>query len=64
MKALNLGSTIFNLKVIGVDGALEKLDLLNKKIEEANELIKSLASSKIEINFDSSEIGLSEQQDG
>jgi hypothetical protein len=64
MKALNLGSTLFNLKVIGVDGALEKLDLLNKKIEEANELIKSLASSKIEINFDSSEIGLSEQQDG
>jgi hypothetical protein len=52
MKEINLGGKLLNLKVIGVDEALEKINLLNEKLKEANQLINEIASFKIKINFE------------
>lgn len=50
-KSVNMGGLLLDLKINGIDEALEKLNLLNKKIEEANSLIKELTSSKVEIKL-------------
>ena len=61
-KSVNMGGLLLDLNITGVDEALEKINLLNKKIEEANSLIKDIASSKVEINLVSSD-SLVQQQD-
>lgn len=54
-KSVNMGGFLLDLNITGVDEALEKINLLNKKLEEANSLIKEIASSKVEINLVSSD---------
>ncbi|MDU7069693.1 MAG: hypothetical protein E6343_17225 [Clostridium perfringens] len=62
-KSVNMGGLLLDLKVSGMDEVLEKLDLLNKKLEEANSLIKEIASSKVEMNFTSSDCLVQQQDD-
>lgn len=50
-QAINMGGTLLDLKVLGIDEALEKLDLLNEKLEEVNNLISEISSSKVEISL-------------
>ncbi|MDU5492652.1 MAG: hypothetical protein E6094_06790 [Clostridium perfringens] len=54
-KSVNMGGLLLDLNITGIDEALEKINLLNKKLEEANSLIKEIASSKVEINLVSSD---------
>ncbi|WP_288477995.1 hypothetical protein [uncultured Clostridium sp.] len=50
-QAINMGGILVDLKVLGVDEALEKLDLLKEKLEEVNNLISEISSSKVEISL-------------
>lgn len=51
MEAKNLGGHRLNLKVTGVDAALEKLDRLNELLREANSLVKELAGCEVRVMF-------------
>ncbi|MEC1437385.1 hypothetical protein P9D57_01190 [Bacillus sonorensis] len=51
MEEKNLGGLRLNLKVAGVDNALEKLDRLNELLREANSLVKELAVSQVQVKF-------------
>ncbi|HFD2035904.1 TPA: hypothetical protein ACF2DS_000775 [Clostridium perfringens] len=62
-KSVNMGGILLDLNIAGVDEVLEKLNLLNKKLEEANSLIKEIASSKVEINLVSSDCLVQQQDD-
>lgn len=48
---VNMGGLLLELNVKGVDEALEKLNLLNRKLKEADDLIKEISKEKIEIEF-------------
>lgn len=48
---VNMGGLLLDLKIHGVDETLEKLNLLNKKIKEADDLIKEISKTKIQIEF-------------
>lgn len=50
-QTVNMGGLLLDLKVKGVDEVLEKLNLLSKKIKEADELIKEISKEKIEIEL-------------
>lgn len=50
-QSVNMGGLLLDLKIHGVDETLEKLNLLNKKIKEADDLIKEISKTKIEIEF-------------
>lgn len=50
-QSVNMGGLFLELNVKGVDEALEKLNLLNRKLKEADDLIKEIAAAKIEIEF-------------
>lgn len=52
MDVINIGGPVLNLRAIGIDETLEKINLLNKKLEEAKRLIDEIASSKISIVFE------------
>lgn len=51
MSNINLGGNNLSLRVDGVDEALEKLNMLLKKLEEANSLIKEIASIEVSVSF-------------
>lgn len=48
---VNMGGLLLELNVKGADEALEKLNLLNRKLKEADDLIKEISKEKIEIEF-------------
>ncbi|XZM35429.1 hypothetical protein ACSXAY_18620 (plasmid) [Clostridium perfringens] len=48
---VNMGGLFLELNVKGVDEALEKLNLLNRKLKEADNLIKEISKAKIQIEF-------------
>ncbi|MGU8655265.1 hypothetical protein ACV3RG_16300 [Clostridium perfringens] len=50
-QTVNMGGLLLDLKINGVDETLEKLNLLNKKLKEADDLIKEISKTKIEIEF-------------
>ena len=50
-QSVNMGGLFLELNVKGVDEALEKLNLLNRKLKEADELIKEISKAKIQIEF-------------
>lgn len=62
-KSVNMGGLLLDLNICGIDEALEKINLLNKKLEEANYLIKEIASSKVEIRLTSSDCLVQQQDD-
>ncbi len=51
LSKVNLGGPNYNMKVFGVDEALEKINTLTQKIAEANVLIEELNSAKVEITI-------------
>lgn len=51
MGLINLGNENFELKVEGVDIALEKLNELEKKLIEVKNLIEEVRSMSVNINF-------------
>lgn len=48
---INMGGLFLELNLKGVDEVLEKLDLLNRKLRDADDLIKEISSAKIEIEI-------------
>ncbi|GAA0695798.1 MULTISPECIES: hypothetical protein [Clostridium] len=62
-KYVNIGGNLLDLKIIGMDEALEKINLLNSKLEEANLLLEKIASSKVEIKITSSDYSLQQSDD-
>lgn len=58
MGVINIGGPVLNLKATGIDETIEKLNLLNKKLEEAKRLIDEIASSKISITFEDNDKGV------
>lgn len=50
-QSVNMGGLFLELNVKGVDEVLEKLNLLNKKLKEADDLIKEISKAKIGIEF-------------
>lgn len=51
MGLINLGNQNFELRVEGVDTALEKLNELEKKLIEVKNLIEEVRSMSVNINF-------------
>lgn len=51
MGAVNLGGLYLDVKAVGVDEALEKLNCLNDLLREANSLVQELASVEVKVNF-------------
>lgn len=51
MGKINLGGLHINVTAEGVEDALSKANQLVDKLKEAQELVKELASMKININF-------------
>lgn len=50
-RPLNLGGSHLCITAKGADEALEKVNSLIQKLQEANELIEELASKKVDIRF-------------
>jgi hypothetical protein len=53
MSEKNIGGLRLNLKATGIDELLEKLDRLNKLLQEANSLKQELANSEITVKLSS-----------
>ncbi|WP_161781209.1 hypothetical protein [Metabacillus indicus] len=51
MSEINMGGLRLDVKAIGIDETLEKLNKLNELLKEANSLKNELANSEISIQF-------------
>lgn len=49
----NIGGLMLNIQATGINETLENIDLLIKKLDEANQLINQITSSQVKLQINS-----------